>query len=167
MKQLIVFIILILMIPTVSCAQKKVNSFSSWENYEVTTIRVGVEGSKFIKVWGVGKNIDKAIISAKQNAVHACIFKGLPGCANANSTPAILRDASVVYSHEDYFSDFFAPDGDYFDYLNVITDGTPNGMDRIKVKGGYKVAIYVQVMYDSLKKRLEDDGIVKKLNHGF
>lgn len=49
----------------------------------------------------------------------------------------------------------------------MTTDGVPSGQDKRKVKGGYKVAIYVQVMYDNLKKKMEDDGIVRKLSTGF
>jgi hypothetical protein len=49
----------------------------------------------------------------------------------------------------------------------MTTDGIPSGQDRRKVKGGYKVAIYVQVMFDNLKHKLEADGIAKKLNSGF
>lgn len=141
-------------------------SYKSWENYEITTERVGTEGTKFVKVWGFGKNVDKAIMNAKRNAIHACIFRGLPGKTNANATPAILSEGAYN-EHYDYFQEFFAPGGPYLGYINVTTDGVPSGQDRRKVKGGYKVAIYVQVMYDNLKDRLENDGLKKKLNHGF
>ena len=33
-------------------------SFKSWDNYEITTEKVGVEGTKFVKVWGFGKTVD-------------------------------------------------------------------------------------------------------------
>ena len=37
----------------------------------------------------------------------------------------------------------------------------------VKVKGGFKVALYVQVMYDNLKTKLQNDGIARKLSAGF
>ena len=94
MKKLILFAFIFVASAAVCFGQGKDRrkSFKSWENYEVTTEKVGVEGTKFIKVWGFGKNVDKAIMSAKRNAVHACIFRGLPGNTNANATPAILRN---------------------------------------------------------------------------
>ncbi len=49
----------------------------------------------------------------------------------------------------------------------MTTDGVPSGTDRRQVKGGYKVGIYVQVMYDNLKRKLEADGIARKLSSGF
>lgn len=142
-------------------------SFKSWENYEVTTEKVGVEGTKFIKVWGFGKSVDKAVMSAKRNAVHACIFRGLPASTNANATPAILKDPDAYANHIEYFEEFFAAGGSYLAYVNMTTDGVPGGQDRRKVKGGYKVAIYVQVMFDNLKSKLEKDGLAEKLNFGF
>ena len=153
----------------VSCAAQKNDrkaSYKSWENYEITTERVGVEGTKFVKVWGFGKNVDKAIMAAKRNAVHACIFRGLPGNTNANATPAILG-VSAYEENAAYFNEFFAPGGAYLGFVNMTTDGVPTGQDRRKVKGGYKVAIYVQVMFDNLKDKLERDGLKKRLSDGF
>lgn len=169
MKRLLLLLLCCFMVTTTSFAADKKDrkaSYKSWENYEVTTERVGVEGTKFIKVWGFGKNVDKAVMAAKRNAVHACIFRGLPGNTNANATPAIL-DESAYQQHYDYFNKFFAPGGPYLGFINVTTDGVPSGQDRRKVKGGYKVAIYVQVMFDNLKDKLENDGLKKKLTHGF
>ena len=48
----------------------------------------------------------------------------------------------------------------------MTTDGVPSGQDRMKIKGGYKVAIYVQVMYDNLRDKMEADGIVRKRSTG-
>ncbi len=169
MKKLILLAFILVASSAVCFGQGKARrkSFKSWENYEVTTEKVGVEGTKFIKVWGFGKNVDKAVMNAKKNAVHACIFKGLPANTNANSTPAIMKDPNAFAENELYFEKFFTAGGAYLGFINMTTDGVPSGQDRRKVKGGYKVAIYVQVMYDNLKRRLEEDGLIKKLNSGF
>ena len=142
-------------------------SFQSWDNYEITTEKVGVDGTKFVKVWGFGKTVDAAIMNAKENAVHACIFRGIPGSATAMSTPPICPNPDTWVSNEDYFQAFFAPGGPYLAYVSMTTDGVPSGTDKRKVKGGYKVGIYVQVMYDNLKRKLEHDGIARKLSSGF
>lgn len=142
-------------------------SFKSWDNYEITTEKVGVEGTKFVKVWGFGKTEDKAIMAAKRNAIHACLFRGLPGSTNANATPAICSNPNTYDEHSEYFDSFFAAGGDYLRYVNMTTDGVPSGQDKRKVKGGYKCAIYVQVMFDNLKRQMEADGIVRKLSTGF
>ena len=51
-------------------------SFKSWDNYEINIQKVGTDGTKFVKVWGFGKKMDDAIMNAKMNAVHACLFRG-------------------------------------------------------------------------------------------
>ena len=65
------------------------------------------------------------------------------------------------------FDNFFETAGPYIDFVNVTTDGVPSGEDRLKVKKGYKVALYVQVMHDNLKRKLQADRIIKSLSSGF
>ena len=145
-------------------------SFSNWDNYEVSIEKVGTDGTKFIKVWGFGKKVDAAIMQAKMNAVHACLFRGLaanPSGGVSVPTPPICKDPEMISQNDAYFQEFFAPGGPFLAFINMTTDGVPSGQDRRQVKGGYKVAIYVQVMYDNLKKKMETDGIVRGLSTGF
>lgn len=171
MKKGLVILLLFLAalpLPVLAQSRREVKALmNSFNNYEVTTVRVAVDGTKFVKVWGYGKRVDAAIIQAKKNAVHACLFKGLPGMESAMPTPAIMRDANAFADNQKYFLDFFKTGGEYLKYINVTTDGVPSGQDRRQVRGGYKVALYVQVMYDNLKERMETDGLVKKLSSGF
>ncbi len=169
-KTLIMTLVITMMIPFAAQAQKASEVrklFDNWNNYEVSTVQVGQDGTKLLKVWGFGKKVDKAIIQAKKNAVHACIFRGIPGNSATMETPAICKDPNALENNLDYFYDFFETGSTYIQFVNLTTDGMPSGQDRREVKGGYKVAIYVQVMYDNLKNRLEADGIVRKLSTGF
>lgn len=145
-------------------------SFKSWDNYEINIQKVGTDGTKFVKVWGFGKKMDDAIMNAKMNAVHACLFRGLaanPANGAGVATPPICTSPDVAEANDDYFQDFFAPGGPYLAYINLTTDGVPSGKDCLKVKGGYKVALYVQVMYDNLKKKMQADGMARSLSSGF
>lgn len=141
--------------------------YSSNYNYEVQISGVGQDGTKVMKVWGYGKRVEDAIIEAKMNAVASAIFKGIPGGQGAAATPAILTDPNASEKHADYFETFFSPGGKYLQFITMTTDGMPSGQDRLKMKTGYKVAIYVQVMYDALRKQLEADGIARRLDAGF
>lgn len=141
--------------------------YSSNYNYEVQISGVGQDGTKVMKVWGYGKRVEDAIIEAKMNAVASAIFKGIPGGQGAAATPAILTDPNASEKHADYFETFFSPGGKYLQFITMTTDGMPSGQDRLKMKTGYKVAIYVQVMYDALRKQLETDGIARRLDAGF
>ncbi len=164
MKKVIIVLLAMMVAITVGAQNKLIKS---WDNYEVQTMQVGSAGTKFVKVWGYGRNVKKAILQAKKNAVHACIFRGLPGTDAAMATPPLCREPNAFEMHKEYFSDFFADDGEFIRYINMTTDTTPSGTDMRKVSGGYKVALYIQVMYDNLRQKLEDDGIIRGLSTGF
>ncbi|MFW5725528.1 MAG: hypothetical protein ACOCX0_03700, partial [Bacteroidota bacterium] len=97
------------------------------------------------------------------------IFRGIPGGHGAAATPPILSDPNAGEQHADYFDTFFQPDGTYLRFINLTTDGMPSGQDRLRMSrpSGYKVAIYVQVMYDNLRRQLEADGVARRLDSGF
>jgi len=141
--------------------------YNSQYNYEIEPVGVGQDGTKVFKVWGYGKDVNEAVMHAKANAVAACIFKGLPGGEGSAPTPAICTEPNIEVTKSDYFEKFFAVGGKYLQYIAVTNDGDPAGEDRLKIKKGYKVAIYVQVMYDALRKQLESDGIARRLDAGF
>lgn len=175
MKKLLSFIlvVLVMLVPVTVEGKKKVDKneyINQWANYEVTTTDVGQNGTKCLKVWGFGKKVDKAVEQAKKNAVHACLFRGCPGSATARATPAIFANqgkGQAASDNIDYFYDFFETNGDYIQFVNITTDGVPSGQDRREVKGGYKVAIHVQVMYDNLREKMKNDGILHTGSAGF
>jgi len=141
--------------------------YNSQYNYEIEPVGVGQDGTKVFKVWGYGKEVADAVMNAKEAAVAACIFKGLPGGAGSAPTPPICSEPNIEVTKADYFDKFFTVGGKYLQFIALTNDGDPAGEDRLKIKKGYKVAIYVQVMYDALRKQLEADGIARKLDAGF
>lgn len=172
MKKISLILLMIVVSISTVFAQKSKDRkalFNSPSNYEVTTIKTGTDGTKFVKVWGYGKKVDQAIVQAKKNAVAACIFRGLPasGDGTAMATPALSSDVNLLQTKAAYFGEFFETAGTYIQFINLTTDGVPSGQDRLEVKGGYKVAIYAQIMFDNLRKKLEQDGILRKLSTGF
>ncbi len=155
---------LLAVLPTTLFAQSRrdIIDISSMDtNYSVETIRVGADGTKHIKVSGFGKTEAAAALNAERNAVHAAIFRGIPAAKSANATPPICTDPNAVSINKTYFNNFFS--GDYVQYVNVTTDGGASGADRVKVKGGYEVKVYIQIMFDNLRRHLENDNIVKAL----
>ena len=136
-------------------------------NYQVQSSGTAVAGTRTFMVWGIGKNVDKAVENAKRDAVAVCIFRGVPAEFGGQLTPALCKDSEAEQNNLIYFNHFFAKDGPYLGFVNAITQGKPTGADIRKIKNGYKVAIYVQVMYDNLKKQLIYDKIIQSLNSGF
>ncbi len=131
----------------------------SFNNFEVQAEGVGVEGTKLIKVWAYAKKEQDAIVKAKKQAVAACIFKGVTG--GGIVIKPIVDKTDIADKYEDYFDDFFKTGGKYLQFITVTTDAT--GKDKAKVGRGYKIGLTVSVMYDALRKELENEGIVEKL----
>ena len=147
-------------------AKHEDTGFSASYNYEVETVGVGTEGTKSLKVWAYGKSVDEAVQLAKKSAVAACVYRGLPASESVLATPALCPSPDPEW--DGYFKDFFADGGRYINYVNLTSDGDPSGQDRLKLKkGGYKCAIYVQVLYDRLRKDLEKDGVIAGMNSWF
>lgn len=140
--------------------------FDSSTNYEIEMLGVGQDGTKVFKIWAYGSSVDQAIMRAKQLAVRACLFRGLPGSQQTNETPPIC-DLEAETKYRDYFQQFFNTGGSYLNYVNITTDGVPSGQDRLKIKKGYKVGLKVQILYDNLRRKMEQEGIAKRLDSLF
>lgn len=129
--------------------------------YEVISAGVGSEGSELIKVFSYAKNQKKAIEIGKANAVHAVLFKGIPG-SNGNYTKPAMVKMQEKANNEKFFDNFFKT-GQYLQFVTVSNDGTIDPEDMLRVGGEYKIGIIYSVSKDNLRKYLIDNGIIKSL----
>lgn len=156
-----------------------------YTNYEVQALEQGVQGTVLMKVYAYDKTADRAIERAKMNAVQAVLFKGVPG---SNVARPLVKDG--MDAHKEYFDEFFGlykitkkitkrkQNQDYLDfsrvfnapyktYVQISNDGTIAPGDRVKVGDSYKVGVVVSVNHRELRKKLEQDRVIKGINHGF
>lgn len=133
--------------------------------YELHSLAVGSQGTALIKVYSYGRTQSKAIEQAKRDAVHGILFKGVPGGAGVSQQPALVKP-SEQSANEAFFKKFF-DSGDYLRFVNLSSDGTVGAQDRLKVGKMYKVGVAVSVQKDALRKYLEENGIIKKLDYLF
>ena len=140
--------------------------FDMKHSYHVQIVRVAQQGTKFLKAWGVAGSPDKAIVRAMQDAVAACIFTGVSGNDIAGKIPPLVNSFDVYEQHKVFFDTFFKK-GQFLHYVKNVNAGYPFGEDNVQTSKGRKVGIYVVVMYDELRKLLENEGIVKRLNDYF
>lgn len=161
-KLIVCFAVLIACFSAKGIAQKK-GEFTIG-NIEVQFIRTGVEGTVLFKVFSYGKNYDKALENAKPNAVKAVIFKGIPG---SDISIPLVNEYELSTSQRQFFEDFFKS-GNYLNYVSISGDGSVDPSDVLKVKRGqYKVGVVVSVQKTTLRKYLEELGIVRALDSGF
>jgi len=133
------------------------------KDYEVESInKTGTEGTVTFKVWCYGKSSDEAILKAKYSAVHAVLFRGIPG---SNFESPMIADSKIQDKKKDYFDNFFATNGKYINFVTLSNDGSIGVGDRLKVGKQYKVATIVQVNHVQLRKEMENNGIIRKFGY--
>lgn len=150
-------------------AKKKIENDTRIWRYETQCVGVGVEGSKLIKVWSYSKDPVLATEQAKKNAVHAMIFQGFPGnsATGCQTQKPLTNNPALENERADFFKAFFADGGKYMKFVTLSGDGSINPQDRLKIGKEYKIGVVVSVMYDQLRKDLEQVGIIKSLSSGF
>lgn len=138
------------------------------QNYEITCIGVGDEGTKLIAVYGYGKDHDRATYEAKRNAIHGVIFKGTEvntgGCMGVKP---LAKSPMLETERADFFQKFFQDGGQYLNYVSLSAEGRAQRKVTKIDKKTYKVGIAVAIRYDALRKDLEKAGVIKKLSAGF
>jgi hypothetical protein len=132
-------------------------------NFEAVCEGVGTEGTQLFKVYFYFKKEKNAGLYAKENAVKVVLFQGIPtgkGCVDRGLVTQKEYEENI-----EYFEVFFDKGGSYQMYVNLISDSM---VARVKMpKRTYKAAWVVSVNYNNLRKQLEEDGIIKRLNSGF
>lgn len=134
------------------------------DEYEVKFVRTGLEGTILFKVFSYGKNEKSCLENAKRNAVKAVIFTGIPG---SDLQRPLATDPAAIEVHKDYFNAFFQENGKYRNFVALSSDGSINADDRMRVGKMLKIGFVVSVQKASLRKELEQAGVIKSLSHGF
>ena len=143
--------------------KKKANTETNEWRYEVEKTGTGNQGTYQLKVWTYSKDVATATKQAKKNAVHAVIFKGIPG-----SQKSLVKNPNAEEENAEFFKEFFKDGGKFQKYVFLSNNGEIGPGDRIKIsKKEYKIGVVVSVSTASLRKDLEAAGIIKSLNSGF
>lgn len=147
--------------------QKKADQQTAAWRYEIENLGVvATAGNKVFKVWSYASDPRVAMEQAKKNAIHGILFKGMADSGRAKGCSPLVP--AGVSGHEAFFDVFFAPGGDYMRYVALTTSGEVAAEDVLRVsKKEYKIGVIVTVQYDNLRRRLEQEGIVEKLNSRF
>ncbi len=163
-------LIVLLCVATVSIQmQAKTYKYKFEPPFEIEQVRVAKQGLKFVQSWAECKNADKAIILAKQNAVAAMLFTGISSndVMGAGVVPPLFLEGTSAYEkHKDYFDNFFKK-GEFLKYAIDVNSTYPTGQNNIQTPKGRKVGIYLQLLYDDLRNRLIDEGMIKAMGDQF
>lgn len=159
MKKSVLYLLLFALCLNVSAKDK--DEFK----YEVVPVAVGTEGTALIKVYSYARTQKKAIELGKKNAIHAILFKGVPGGNGVYAQPPIVKP-DIKETNQKFFDDFFDK-GDYLRYVTVSTDGIIDPHDMLRVGRQYKIGIIFVVNKNELRKYLESEHIIQSIGSMF
>lgn len=169
----IIALLLIVMLPTLAFSQSKRKAKKADENtaawmYEIEPCGEARAGGEMLKVWSYAPDVATAKAQAAKNAVHAVIFKGIEPDGRGHGIVKLDRSNNAEVEHADFFKEFFGTGGKYMQFVSLVNNGVTGAGDIIKLdKKTFKVGVVVLVNYKSLRKYLEDSGVIKKLSAGF
>ena len=146
-------------------AQGKKYKFTFAPPYDIEQVRVAQQGTKFVQSWALDKNADKAIIQAKQNAVAAMLFTGIApnDVMGAGVIPPLFPQGSAAYEqHKDFFDKFFQQ-GEFLKYALDVNSTYPTGQNNVQTPNGRRVGVYLQLMYDDLRRLLIQENMIKAM----
>jgi hypothetical protein len=122
---------------------------------EVAFIAKEEQGTIVVRSNGFGKNQKEAIKDAHKNAFSVLLFKGLPG--TELNVPLVPNEYEAKNTHKVYL-DNLLENGGLFRYLMVNNAD----FEPMKVKGGYATSLVLKINYNSLRKDLEQNGVIRK-----
>lgn len=122
---------------------------------EVNFIYKEATGTIAVKSTGYGNNQTDAVSDAQKNAFIVILFKGLPG--TELNIPLVENENEARSKHSDYFNKFF-DEGYYKKFMMSSTESSK----LIKMKGLNKITVDVKINYNSLRKDLEQNQLIRK-----
>jgi hypothetical protein len=105
-----------------------------------------------LKSVGLGANRQEAATNAQHNAFNVLLFRGLP-----DNSPLVVDEAEARAKHQAYFQRFFSG-GQYKTFMV----GAAETSEPSRTKEGVRIYVNVQVNTGSLRRDLEQNGIVRK-----
>ncbi len=131
-------------------------------SYETESVGVGSDGTYSLRVWSYSRKPDLPVETAKRNAVHAVIFRGIPGGHSAAAQPPLVT-GKLTPEDSLFFENFFRAD-----YQRFIGSTAAGSVQVIQTgRREYKTGYTISVAKDNLRRYLEDSGIIRSLSSGF
>ena len=154
MKNTLKSILFIIIILGLHSCSPKLQPYSG----EVNFLYKEAQGTIAVKSTGYGKNQIDAVADAQKNAFKVILFKGLPG--TELNVPLIENENDSKLKHEGYFKKLF-DQGNYKTFMMSSTESS----NLIKMKGTKKINVDIKINYNSLRKDLEQNQIIRKFGY--
>lgn len=132
---------------------------ADWKwDYEIEGEGTGVQDTYLVKVTVISKKATVDDATLRKCAIHGVLFRGFESKEYRQQQKPMAKDADKDQQYKAYFEDFF--NKDLKPFASVVDDSRQLRMKNKK----YHVSATIVVNKETLRHRLEDDGIIKRLN---
>lgn len=158
----IIFVILMFFATDGASAQKNNKKTSAnTVDYSIECVGMTNNDDYIVNVTATAKTLNEAKANAVEYAVHGVLFTGFEANGNGGrKQKALVTDSAVIARNTEYFANLLTSP-EYSKYAETLSS-VP--VAPVKAKGGFRVTQTVIVHKDALRKRLENDGIIKTLS---
>lgn len=125
---------------------------------EVNFIGKEAQGTITVKSDGFGNNQYNAVIDAQVNAFKIILFQGIPG--TELNVPLVDNETEATAMNKDFFKIFFKEL-----YFKKHIMSSVEASNLINVKGGKKITVNVKINFNSLRKDLEQNQVIRKFGY--
>ena len=142
-----------------SCSPK-IQPYSPYSLYsgEVNFLYKGEQGTIAVESIGYGNTQSEAVADAQINAIKILLFKGLPG--TELNVPLIENENDAKSTYRDYFQNLFEQ-GNYIKFIMSSTVSS-SPIKKVKIK---KITLDLKINYNSLRKDLEQNQVIRKFGY--
>lgn len=168
-----VLLLMLSLVLMASCgATKKSTTNLGSSSFKVQCLGSEADGKLKLRSWANAKTTPEAIENAKKKAIRELLFLGIrSGGSECGFAPMIL-EVNAAKKHEDYFNRFFADNGAYLMFVELVEDNMTTKKksqklakikSKINVQSTSGVAHVIDVLVDkaALKKHLKSERILK------
>lgn len=121
-------------------------------------------GQFLLKAWGKGVNKKEAIENAHKNALKDVLFSGVFTGDPAFARNAMLTEVNALEKNKAFFEKFFAPNGDYKDFIKERKNGVNPKYDKKKSRFGVVYGTILILKQTELDVYLTKKGVKKSSN---
>ena len=130
-------------------------------DYSMECVGMTNNDDYIVNVTATAKTLEAAKGKAVEYAVQGVLFKGFQANGNGSrKQKALVTDTAVIARNTEYFANLLTLP-EYSKYAETLNNAPAA---PVKVKGGFRVTQTIIVHKDALRKRLENDSIIKSLS---
>lgn len=137
----------------IGCAKKNI-PYSA----EVNFLYKEAQGTIAVKSTGYGKNQKEAVEDAQRNAFRVLLFKGIPG--TELNIPLVANETEARSKHPEYFKNLL--DGAGYRSFTMLSN---ESSVLTKAYGVKKINVDIKINYNSLRKDLEQNQVIRKFGY--